>query len=144
MPSDTHSPSTILAALQGVDKFYGGQTVLDKATLELRAASRYALIGRNGAGKSTILRLLAGREQPDGGMVFRREHVETGVLDQELQLTPEQTVAELSARAFEYLDAMERELESLEKAGLDDMQNYSAWESLHERFERRGGYSRRS
>ncbi|HLR46445.1 MAG TPA: ATP-binding cassette domain-containing protein, partial [Deinococcales bacterium] len=72
--------NTVLAALYGAEKFYGGQTVFADATLELRAGSRCALIGRNGAGKTTLLRLLAGEEQPDAGTVYVREGVEIGVL----------------------------------------------------------------
>ena len=144
MAADNHSASTVLAALHNVDKFYGGQTVLEGAHLELRASSRHALIGRNGAGKSTILRLLAGTEEPDGGTVYRRDDVAVGVLDQELQLEGAETVSELSDRAFTHLDAMEKELTRLEAAGLDDPGTFASWEALHEVFERRGGYARRS
>src|SRR5690625_4730521 len=142
--NDLHSSSTVLAALHAVTKFYGGQTVLDGVSLELRAASRMALIGRNGAGKSTVLRLLAGREEADGGEVFRREDIEIGVLDQELELASDLSVLELSEQAFSGLDRLEAELNRLEAAGLDDPVNFSSWEALSERIERRGGYARRA
>lgn len=144
MAADTHSANTVLAALHAVDKFYGGQTVLEGATLELRAASRFALIGRNGAGKSTVLRLLAGAEEADGGTVYRRADIEVGVLDQELQLHGTETVSALSDRAFAHLERMERQLAELERQGLDDPEVFGRWELLHETFERRGGYARRS
>lgn len=144
MAADTHSANTVLAALHAVDKFYGGQTVLEGATLELRAASRFALIGRNGAGKSTVLRLLAGAEEADGGTVYRRADIEVGVLDQELQLHGTETVSALSDRAFAHLERMERQLSELERQGLDDPEVFGRWELLHETFERRGGYARRS
>jgi ATP-binding cassette subfamily F protein 3 len=136
--------STILAALYNAGKFYGGQTILDGATLELRPASRVALIGRNGAGKSTILRLLSGSEEADGGRVYRRPHTEIGMLDQELQLNPGTTIFELSDQAFAHLDLMEAQLQELEAAGLDDPERFERWEELHQRFEWRGGYARRS
>lgn len=142
--NDLHSSSTVLAALNKTGKFYGGQTVLADVSLELRAASRMALIGRNGAGKSTILRLLAGSEEPDGGTVYRRDDIEVGVLDQELQLSPDVTVNELSDQAFSGLEQLEQQLSRLENAGLDDPDTFSRWEQLHERFERRGGYARRA
>jgi ATP-binding cassette subfamily F protein 3 len=133
----------ILAALQAVDKFYAGQTVLERVTLELRPAARTALIGRNGSGKSTILRLLAGRESPDGGQVFVRDSVELGILDQDLSAAPGATVVELCEAAFARLDALEARLSQLEREGLDDPDTYADWERLHEAFERRGGYERR-
>ncbi len=142
--NDLHSSSTVLAALHAAEKFYGGQTVLDGVSLELRAASRMALIGRNGAGKSTILRLLAGTEEPDGGEVYRRADIEIGVLDQELALSDDVTVNELSDQAFTGLEELEARLNRLEEAGLDDPDTYAEWEVLHERFERRGGYARRA
>jgi ATP-binding cassette subfamily F protein 3 len=134
----------LLAALQGVDKFYGEQVVLDGVTLELRDASRVALIGRNGAGKSTILRLLMGLEVPDGGAVFRREGVTVAMLEQDPEIPPGMSVLELSERAFSDLDALERRLAELEAEGLDDPEVYGRWEQLHEVFTRRGGYERRA
>ena len=134
----------VLAALQAVDKYYGGQTVLENATLELRPLARTALIGRNGSGKSTILRLLAGLEQPDGGQVYVRPGVELGMLEQDLSGTRGSSVLELCETAFSALDALEKELARLEREGLDDPDTYARWEGLHETFERRGGYERRA
>ncbi|MEX2542673.1 MAG: ABC-F family ATP-binding cassette domain-containing protein [Trueperaceae bacterium] len=134
----------ILASLQAVDKFYGGQTVLDRATLELRPAARTALIGRNGSGKSTVLRLLSGKESPDGGQVFVREGIELGLLEQDLATETGVSVLELCEAAFARLDALEARLSDLERSGLDDPDTYARWEELHETFERRGGYERRS
>ena len=134
----------ILAALQNVDKFYGGQTVLEGATLELRTGARTALIGRNGAGKSTILRLISGEEEPDGGSVFVRDGVQFGILEQGLVANPLETIAQTCEEAFRELDALEERLAELEKAGLDDPRTFERWETLHEQFERRGGYERRS
>ena len=73
----------LLAALHSVDKYYGGQTVLKGASLELFSGSNTAIIGRNGAGKTTILRLLSGTEPVDGGSVFVREETSCGLLTQE-------------------------------------------------------------
>jgi ATPase subunit of ABC transporter with duplicated ATPase domains len=79
----------ILAALHQVDRHHGEQTVLDGVHLELRPGERLALIGRNGAGKTTVLRLLAGTEEPDGGEVFRRPEVTFGLLDQDARFDGE-------------------------------------------------------
>ena len=133
-----------LAALQQVDKFYGEQTVLEEATLELRSASRTALIGRNGAGKSTVLNLLSGRIEPDGGNVFVREGVTLAKLEQDPHFDPNATILEVSKKAFEDLDVLEKRLEKLEVEGLDKPEVFDKWERLHEVFERRGGYERRS
>jgi ATPase subunit of ABC transporter with duplicated ATPase domains len=57
------------ARLVGVAKSYGAQVVLDDATLEVGPRARIGLVGPNGVGKSTVLRLLAGEEAPDRGVV---------------------------------------------------------------------------
>ena len=134
----------LLAGLQQVDKYYGEQTVLDAATLELRAASRTALIGRNGAGKSTVLNLLSSRVEPDGGTVFVRDGVTLAKLEQDPHFEPNSSILEVSEQAFADLDALEKRLEKLEHTGLDKPEVYEAWERLHETFERRGGYERRA
>ena len=134
----------VLVALHGAEKFYGEQVVLDGVTLELRSASRVALIGRNGAGKSTVLRLLLGREIPDGGTVFRREGVSVAMLEQDPSVPTGLSILEFSEGAFAELDDLERGLERLEREGLADPEVYRRWETLHETFERRGGFERRS
>lgn len=134
----------LLAALQGVDKAYGEQVLLAGANLELRSAERVALIGRNGSGKSTILRLLAGLVKPDGGTVHRAQETVVAYLEQNPAWAGTDKVAEVSARAFAELDELEERLAELEHAGLDDPNNYARWEELHGAFERRGGYARRA
>ena len=134
----------LLAGLQKVDKYFGEQTVLEGANLELRAASRTALVGRNGAGKSTVLNLLSDRVEPDGGMVFVRDGVTLAKLEQDPHFEPDASILEVSEQAFADLDTLEKKLEKLEHAGLDQPEVYEAWERLHETFERRGGYERRA
>lgn len=133
----------VLAALYDAEKFYGEQVVLGGVTLELRASSRVALIGRNGAGKSTVLGLLSGRESPDGGLVFRRDGVSLAQLAQDPVIPAGVTILDYSETAFAELDALETELGKLEPH-LADPDVYSRWERLHETFERRGGLERRA
>ncbi len=134
----------VLAALYGVDKFYGDQVVLEHAALELTAGSRLALIGRNGAGKSTLLRLLMEREEPDGGRVFIRTNVHVAMLSQDPHFAAGATVHDVAEAAFGELDAMEQTLQGFEQSGLDDPTTYERWETLHDTFTRRGGYERRA
>src|SRR5690554_2730010 len=134
----------LLAALHAVEKVYGEQVVLQDATLELRDGDRVALIGRNGSGKSTILKLLARLEEPDAGRVFTAEDVTLAHLEQDPQFDDVQTVVDVAQRAFQELDVLEERLKELETAGLDDPELFRRWEALHATFERRGGYARRA
>ena len=134
----------VLAALRQAEKQYGQRLVLDDVTLELRAGARTALIGRNGAGKTTILRLLAGTEAPDAGEAWRRDGVVVGTLAQDPAFDEGRTTLDVCEAAFAELDALEARLQGLEAEGLDDPGVYARWEELHEVFERRGGYERRA
>ncbi len=134
----------LLAALHAVEKVYGEQVVLSDATLELRDNERVALIGRNGSGKSTVLKLLVGLEEPDGGRAFVADEVTLAHLEQDPRFEESETVVEVAAKAFAELDALEERLKELEAAGLDDPAVYQRWEQLHATFERRGGYARRA
>ena len=68
------------------------RVVFDAVTVGLDEGDRIGIVGRNGDGKSTLLRLLAGRMQPDAGRVTRRGGVTVGMLDQADTLPAEQTV----------------------------------------------------
>jgi len=134
----------LLAALQQVEKAYGDQVVLEDVTLELRDGSRTALIGRNGAGKTTVLRLLMGIEAPEKGGVHRGVGVTAALLEQDPRFDEAATLGDVAEEAFADLERMEEGLQALEVAGLEDPERYARWERLHETFERRGGYARRA
>lgn len=71
---------------------YGAQTVLDRATLTLHEGERVGLVGRNGSGKSTFLRIAAGVLVPDAGEFSRRRELVTGYLPQVFDLDDSATV----------------------------------------------------
>lgn len=134
----------LLASLTKAEKYYGEQTILEEASLELRDQTRMALIGRNGAGKSTILNVLEGRTELDGGTVFLRPGVTVAKLEQDPSFPDDASITLVSENAFKDLDELEKEVSKLEHAGLDDPEVYEQWEAVHEVFTRRGGYERRS
>jgi ATP-binding cassette subfamily F protein uup len=74
---------------------YPTKVVFERVTLGIDEGDRIGVVGRNGDGKSTLLRLLAGRMQPDSGRVTRRGGVTIGMLDQSDDLPGDSTVAEL-------------------------------------------------
>ena len=73
---------------------YNEQVVLDHASLAIHEGDRVGLVGRNGSGKSTFLRILAGQLEPDTGTVARRRGLVVGYLPQEFALDPQLTVLE--------------------------------------------------
>ncbi len=92
-----------------VGRHHGGQTVLDSITLSIDGSSRIGIVGPNGVGKSTLLRILAGLEQPDAGQV-RRAPAETsvGYLPQEPDSRPGESLRDYLARRTGVTAAEER------------------------------------
>lgn len=79
--------SSILAA-NGVTVRYNDRAILDHLTLAIDERDRVGMVGRNGSGKSTFLRILAGLTQPDSGEITRRRDLMVGYLPQEFSLDP--------------------------------------------------------
>src|SRR4051812_34282558 len=78
--------------LKDVAKGYGSRSVLRGVTLGVAAGERIGVVGRNGDGKSTLLRLVAGAETPDAGTVTRASGLGIGLLGQGDELVPERSV----------------------------------------------------
>src|SRR6185436_17692975 len=79
--------STILNATD-VTVRYNDRTILDAATLAIDEGQRIGLVGRNGCGKTTFLKLLAGLQMPDSGTVTRRRDLVVSYLAQDFLLDP--------------------------------------------------------
>ena len=86
-----------VAALDDVSLAYGHVPLLDRVVLSLDAGERVALIGRNGTGKSSLLRLLAGAAAPDDGQVWRSPGLRVAWVAQEPQLEADQSIFEAVA-----------------------------------------------
>src|SRR5919107_1255662 len=81
-----------LVNLKDVAKGYGSRWVLGGVTLGVAAGERIGVVGRNGDGKSTLLRLIAGAEAPDAGAVTRAGGLDLGLLGQGDELVAARTV----------------------------------------------------
>lgn len=79
---------------------FGGRPLLDGASLHIERGERVGLVGRNGEGKSTLLRILAGRIAPDGGEVVTESGARIAMLDQRVPEAVEGTVASVIAEGL--------------------------------------------
>jgi len=77
---------------RSVSVSYGAQRILDESALVVHEGERVGLLGRNGSGKSTFLKIVAGVMQPDSGEIIRRRDLMTGYLPQLFDLDGERTV----------------------------------------------------
>ena len=81
-----------LVNLKSVEKGFGSRSVLRDVTLGVAEGERIGIVGRNGDGKSTLLRLIAGLEEPDGGVVTRAGDLELALIGQSDDLRDGRTV----------------------------------------------------
>ena len=81
-----------LLGAENIGIAFGTRTVLEGLSLGVDEGDRIGLVGRNGDGKSTLMRIMAGLQTPDTGRVTRRGGVRVGVLDQRDALDPAHTV----------------------------------------------------
>jgi ATP-binding cassette subfamily F protein uup len=84
---------TIISASE-ITVRYGDRAILDATTLGIQEGERLGLVGRNGAGKTTFLRILAGLQSPDGGEVARQKDLVVSYLPQDFMLDPAKSVEE--------------------------------------------------
>ena len=134
----------MLFRLSDVHKSYGVQDVLRGASLQINAGEHVGLVGRNGAGKSTVFRLVAGDETADRGDVVRSRAVRLGFLDQHIKFEPGSTVHESALAAFGHLQQIEHEMHELEHRmaeATDDLEKIlERYSDLQHEFEREGGF----
>lgn len=137
-----------LIQAHAIHKAYGDRDILKGIDLALPRQARIALVGPNGIGKTTLLRILAGREAPDGGEIHRARGLKIGYLPQEpayeMPATGDETIWEFCLEAFRGLRRREAELAELERAMADPKlvdQAIKRYGELQEAFERDGGYA---
>src|SRR5215207_3662414 len=134
----------MLFRLSEVYKSYGVQDVLRGASLQVNPGEHVGLVGRNGAGKSTIFRLVRGDEVADRGDVVRARGLKLGLLDQHVHFKPGSTVHESALAAFGRLQQIEYEMHELEHrmadAGEDLDKVLERYSDLQHEFEHEGGF----
>lgn len=79
-------------SIEGVSKRFGDRKLFADLTLGVAQGDKIALIARNGTGKSTLLKIISGKESADEGRVVIRNGIRVGMLDQEIEFDPELTV----------------------------------------------------
>ena len=92
---------------------FGGWTLFDGISFLVNPKERIGLVGKNGAGKTTILKLIAGLQQPTSGAVTKTAECTIGYLPQQMQVADTTTLIAETAKAFEEVLAIEAEIERL-------------------------------
>ncbi len=135
-----------MISFSGVTKSIGKTDLLRNVSFHLRRDDRVGLVGVNGAGKTTIFRLILGKEAPDKGSVSVNKHVRIGYLPQDILELKGKTVLQQVLDVSDDLKELEKELEEIDKrlsrplAEEEALALANRQSSLLEEFERLGGY----
>ena len=127
-----------LLRLEGLQLAYGTHVLLDGADLVLEKGERLALVGRNGTGKSTLLKLVAGEILPDDGSIWRAPGLKIGVLEQDLPSASGETIFDVVAQGLPQAGELLAEYHHLVQAAEPDMKRMA---TLQSRLEAIDGWS---
>ena len=92
---------------------FGGEYLFEEITFRLGAGDRIGLIGKNGAGKSTMLKILSNEMEPDTGQIAADKDLKIGFLKQDIDFVEGRTVLEESYQAFEEIKRLEKKLDEI-------------------------------
>ncbi len=92
---------------------FGGTFLFEEVTFRLGAGDRVGLVGKNGAGKSTMLKILAGDFAPDSGVISQEKEIRMGFLRQDIDFEQGRTVLEEAYEAFVDIKIVEKKLEEI-------------------------------
>lgn len=139
----------IIMQLNGLSKAYGAEDILTNIKLEVKSKDRIAIVGRNGTGKSTLLKIMAGELSYDSGEIIKPKDLKIGYLSQHTDLDSDETIWNEMVECFSYLITQEKELRRLEEkmgeAGTLSSDDYSKlledYDRKQQAFEVSGGYT---
>ena len=139
----------IILSIQNLHKAFGGNVVLKDVNLTLQDHQRMGLVGVNGCGKTTLLKILAGQEQADGGSISLMKGVRVGYMEQQYAVQGDSTVFEELKRVFDPVFAMEEKLRALEEqmahASETELKRLGeTYTRLSDAFEKADGYAWKS
>ncbi|MCR5418093.1 MAG: ABC-F type ribosomal protection protein [Lachnospiraceae bacterium] len=145
----------MLLSCQNIHKTYPQQTLFSGASFLLEDNDKAAIVGSNGTGKTTLLRMIMGKERPDDGQVIFAKDKTVGYLAQENDSAPDLTIYELMLTARPEVVALETKLAEKERQlhllqeerSADDpllLEAAEEYARLHTEFERLEGYSYKS
>jgi len=133
----------MLAGFQNITFEFGARTIVKDATWHIHPGERIGLIGYNGTGKSTLLKVLVGQYSPSNGTVERSRSTSIGYLHQDLlSFETSESILEVAMHAFDQAKTIEKELDrmvkQLDTASTDEL--LDAYSHKLQEFEEAGGY----
>jgi ATP-binding cassette subfamily F protein uup len=119
---------------------FGHVPLLDRTAFSLESGERIGLIGRNGTGKSSLLKILAGLEKLDDGLLQYQQNLRIAYVAQEPILQTEHTVFEAAAEGLAQVKALREEYEALSEGEWDES-NHERLDQLQSQLDAQGGWN---
>lgn len=114
-----------MISIQNLRVEFSAKSLFDNINYVINPKDKIALVGKNGAGKSTMLKIIAGLQRPTSGSVSVPQDVTVGYLPQQMQTSDTKTVAEEVRQAFSHIEAMREELNAM-TAQLSERDDYES------------------
>ena len=136
----------IILQANKIERSFAGEVLFDNINLQVDERDRIALVGKNGVGKSTLLKILVGEEEPTSGEINKKKDISLSYLAQDSRFESENTIYDEMLYVFDDLRRTEKqlrqmELEMGEKSGENLNKLMSDYDRLSENFRQAGGFT---
>lgn len=133
----------MLFRLSDIYKSYGGNEILRGVSFQINPNEKVGLVGRNGAGKTTVFRIITGEESADSGEVHKLSNLKIGLLQQHVDFTADETVHTAALSAFQRLHDIEAEMRLLEIEMAENLTDevLEKYAELQTEFEQADGFT---
>ncbi|CAN5404809.1 ABC-F family ATP-binding cassette domain-containing protein [soil metagenome] len=133
----------MLFRLSEVYKSYGGTDILNGVSFQVNPNEKVGLVGRNGAGKTTVFRIITGEEAADSGEVLKMNNLKIGLLEQHVDFTENETVHTAALSAFKKLHDIEAKMRTLEHEMAENVTDeiLDEYAELQTEFEHEEGFT---
>lgn len=133
----------MLFRLSEIQKSYSAHEILRGLSFQINPSEKVGLVGRNGAGKTTVFRLIKGEETADEGDIVKINNLKLGLLEQHVDFTENETVHTAALSAFQRLHDIEAEMRQLEIEMAENVTDeiLDRYSELQTEFEREDGFT---
>lgn len=136
----------IILQANKIERSFAGEVLFDNINLQVDERDRIALVGKNGTGKSTLLKILVGEEEPTRGEINKKKDISLSYLAQDSRFESENTIYDEMLHVFDNLRCTEKqlrqmELEMGEKSGAELDKLMADYDRLSENFRQAGGFT---
>lgn len=130
---------------KNISKSYGDKLIIERSSFQVSEGEKIGLIGANGVGKTTLLKIISGKIRPEEGEIEKRRNLEIGYLAQEVNLIARRTVYQEGMEAFYEISLLREKMHSLAEMMNKEKNNLSQimeeYGKVEEELENRDGYN---